>query len=292
MKVSILIPVRNGEQFLEECLVSILNQSFENWELIVVNDHSTDKTEEVLKEYALKDNRICCYNNTGKGIIAALQLAYSKSSGELVTRMDADDIMAPHKIESMVNRLIERGKGYVAVGLIEYFAENGVGEGYFYYQEWLNGLTLRGNNFDEIYKECVIPSPCWMMHRVDFEIIGCFDSEIYPEDYDLVFRMFKHGLKIASVNQVIHHWRDYSTRTSRTDPHYSDNFFLPLKMKYFFEIHHDAKRPLVIWGAGKKAKELAQKLIENNVEFDWATNNLNKFFCNELSVLFHHRKLK
>ena len=275
-KVSILIPVRNGEQFLEECLKSIIDQTYTDWELIVVNDHSTDGTEKILESYSKEDNRISYFNNKGKGIIDALKLAYSKSSGELITRMDADDIMMPNKIELMADKLQEKGKGFVAVGLVEYFAENAVGEGYSYYQEWLNKLTVSETNFEELYRECVVPSPSWMVWQTDFEKLGKFDSEIYPEDYELCFRMYSAGLKIAGIPEIIHRWRDYSTRTSRTDANYADNFFLPLKMKYFFQIHRDTNRPLVIWGAGKKAKEVAKHLIEINEEFDWATNNPNK----------------
>ena len=276
MKVSILIPVRNGEQFLKECLDSIVGQTYANWELIIVNDNSLDSTEDILKEYQSQDSRISYYTAKGKGIIDALKLAYSKSSGELITRMDADDIMLPEKLELMVQKLQESGKGNVAVGLVEYFAENGVGEGYTKYQDWLNQLTLAEKNFNEIYRECVIPSPSWMIYREDFEKIGAFNSDIYPEDYELTFRMYKYGLKVASIPKMIHKWRDYSTRTSRTDPHYSDNFFLPLKMKYFIELHRDSNRPLEVWGAGNKGKELAKYLINKGIEFEWACNNPNK----------------
>ena len=276
MKVSILIPVRNGEQFLIECLDSVIHQTYSNWELIIVNDHSEDGTNELLEKYVGLDSRISVYNNDGKGIIPALQLAYSFSSGNFVTRMDADDIMVPKKLELMVQKLIETGKGFVAVGLVEYFSEKGIGEGYFYYQQWLNGLTLLSNNFNEIYKECVIPSPSWMLHKSDFDKIGGFNSELYPEDYELAFRMLKFGMKIATVPEVIHLWRDYSTRTSRTDPNYSDNFFLPLKMNCFFDIHRDNQRPIQVWGAGKKGKELAKYLVNQNQDFSWATNNQNK----------------
>ena len=276
MKVSILIPVRNGEQFLNECVDSIIGQTFRDWELILINDHSSDNTEQILKEYANQDSRISFCNNSGKGIINALQTAYSSSSGDLITRMDADDIMISNKLELMAAKLQETGNGFVAVGLVEYFSENGVGEGYFRYQEWLNKLTLSENSFLEIYRECVIPSPSWMMYRDDFEELGAFNSEIYPEDYELCFRMYKHGIRVASIPKLIHRWRDYVTRTSRTDPNYSDNFFLPLKMNYFIELDYDVTRPLVLWGAGKKAKEVAKYLIEKDIEFYWATNNPNK----------------
>ena len=65
---------------------------------------------------------------------------------------------------------------------------------FFKYEKWINGLTLTGNNYTEIYKECVIPSPCWLIHRNDFENCDGFEPNIYPEDYDLTFRFYKANL--------------------------------------------------------------------------------------------------
>lgn len=275
-RVSVITPVKNGAQFLLECLDSIINQTYQNWELLIVNDNSKDETQLILDEYSKKDNRIKVYQNKGKGIIEALQTGYSQSSGEYVTRMDADDIMTANKLQLLVDKLIVNGKGFIATGFVKYFSETTLGEGYFNYQEWLNGLMQTESNFSDVYKECVIPSPCWMTSREDFEACGGFTSNLYPEDYDLTFRFYKQGLKVVAVKEVIHHWRDYATRTSRTDSNYSDNYFIQLKMKYWLELDFDSSRKLELWGAGKKGKEVARFLLENEIEFDWLTNNSNK----------------
>ncbi|MFB0997534.1 MAG: glycosyltransferase family 2 protein, partial [Flavobacteriales bacterium] len=70
-RVSIITPVKNGAQFLVECLDSIVNQTHQNWELLIVNDSSTDETQSILEEYAQQDNRIVVSQNKGKGIIDA-----------------------------------------------------------------------------------------------------------------------------------------------------------------------------------------------------------------------------
>jgi glycosyltransferase involved in cell wall biosynthesis len=284
-KVSILIPASNVEKYIAECMNSIINQSYTNWELIVVDDFSTDSTPQILKDFEQLDKRISVLKNTNKGIISALELAYSKSTGDLITRMDADDIMYPNKIEVLVNNLIQNGKGYLATGKVEYFAKKGVGEGYLKYQDWLNSLTDKGSNFTDIYKECVIPSPCWMAYREDFELCGGFNSKTYPEDYDLCFRFYKQGLKVIPCNDFIHKWRDYPNRTSRTDSNYSDNTFLELKCNYFLELDYDDKKELVIIGAGKKAKKVAQFLISNKIKINWLTNNENKIGHNIYGVI-------
>lgn len=274
--VSILTPFKNTEAFIAECLQSIVNQNYQNWELLIVDDHSKDKSFEIVDAFAQRDSRIKLLKNKGEGIIDALKMAYGQSSGELITRMDSDDIMTPNKLSVLVDNLCKYGKGHVAIGLVEYFSAHGVGPGYKSYENWLNDLTRTGNNYSEIYKECVIPSPCWMVFREDFEACGAFEPNIYPEDYDLTFRFYKHGLKCIPCDQILHKWRDYSTRTSRTHIHYAQNHFTTLKVHHFLDIDHDTSKELVIWGAGTKGKLMASIFIERNIPFEWICDNPNK----------------
>ena len=274
--ISIVMPVKNTSEFLNECLDSILKQNYTNWELLAVDDGSTDNSMAILNEYALKDNRIKVFSNIGSGIIDALRLAYSKSAGELITRMDSDDVMSREKLQVLSDNLLNAGKGNIAVGLVKYFSEDGVGEGFEKYEKWLNSLTVSGNNFEDIYKECTIPSPCWMVYREDLNKCGAFNPNRYPEDYDLTFRFYINNLKSVPCNKVLHHWRDYPTRTSRTDEHYADNTFLEIKTDYFLELEYDKQKNLVVWGAGGKGKVLAQKLINQYIEFYWICDNPKK----------------
>lgn len=273
--ISIVMPVKNASHFLKECLDSILEQTYTNWELLV-DDSSTDDSLSILNNYAAKDHRIKVYSNNGVGIIDALHLAYTKSIGELITRMDADDIMSVDKLQVLSENLLKTGKGNIAVGMVKYFSENELGEGFKNYENWMNGLTLIGNNFSEIYKECVIPSPCWMVYREDLEKCDGFSPTRYPEDYDLTFRFYLSGLKPIPCDKVLHHWRDYPTRTSRTDEHYADNTFIAIKTHYFLKRELDHSKNLVLWGAGKKGKAVAQLLINQNIDFYWICDNPKK----------------
>ncbi|HLT32306.1 MAG TPA: glycosyltransferase family A protein, partial [Aquaticitalea sp.] len=157
--ISILTPFKNTSRFLPECLESILNQSYANWELIIVDDHSSDNSLDIVKSFAQKDSRIKLLKNEGSGIIDALRLAFKHSNGIYITRMDSDDVMTNDKLEMLAANLLQHGKGHLAVGLVNYFGEEGISDGYARYERWLNALTKEGNNYAEIYKECVIPSP-------------------------------------------------------------------------------------------------------------------------------------
>ena len=274
--VNVIMPVRNAEAYLTDCVQSVLDQSEEKWELLAVDDRSTDHSLQILKDFAEKDKRIRVYQSDGKGIIPALMTGYLKCSGNFITRMDADDVMSTDKLKMMKSTLGTHGPGYIAVGFVKYFSQEELGDGYRRYETWLNTLTDQGENFKEIYKECVIPSPCWMVLREDFERCGGFQAKSYPEDYDLCFRFYREGMKIAPIRKVLHHWRDHSERTSRNDPNYADNRFLAMKSEYFLEIDRDRSKPMIIWGAGKKGKKLAQIFTERNEPFQWVCNNIEK----------------
>ena len=274
--VSILIPFKNTEAYIGECLNSIIEQSYSNWEAIFVDDGSTDSSFTIVETLSQQDVRIKPFKNIGTGIISALQTAYSHCKGEFITRMDSDDIMTHNRLEIMVSDLEKHGKKHLAVGQVKYFRQDGLSDGFARYERWLNKLTKTGSNYSEIYKECVIPSPCWMLHRDDFEACDGFNPNRYPEDYDLAFRFYKASYTCIPCNEVLLHWRDYSTRTSRTHQHYAENSFLDLKVLYFLELNYDASRPLAIWGAGTKGKTLAKILLKENIPFQWICDNPKK----------------
>ncbi|WP_194768372.1 glycosyltransferase family 2 protein [Tamlana sp. I1] len=274
--VSILIPFKNTETYLPDCLNSILQQSYSNWELIIIDDHSTDKSHAIVNDFTHKDSRIKLLKNSGSGIIDALKLAFSQSKGDFITRMDSDDVMRPNKLEVLANNLLTYGKQHIAVGLVHYFAEEGIKAGYKSYEVWLNNLTEKGANYSEIYKECVIPSPCWMVHREDLIACDAFNPNRYPEDYDLAFRFYKHNFKCIPCCDILHDWRDYSHRTSRTHVHYAENHFIDLKLHYFLELDYQTNKTLVVWGAGNKGKTIAKTLKKLNMPFEWICDNPKK----------------
>lgn len=274
--ISILIPFKNTETFIAECITSILKQSYTNWELLIVDDSSTDTSYTIVETFSNNDDRIKLFKNSGSGIIDALRVAFKMSNGELITRMDSDDVMTPYKLEVLASGLLKHGKQHVALGLVNYFSESGIKDGYRNYEIWLNKLTKTGNNYSEIYKECIIPSPCWMVYRDDLITCDAFNPNTYPEDYDLAFRFYKHGFKCIPCNDTIHNWRDYSSRASRTDAHYAENHFIPLKLNYFLELDYNPNKTLVVWGAGNKGKNIAKYLIEKEIPFEWICDNPNK----------------
>lgn len=257
MRVSIIMPVRNAANWLGETLMSIQKQTLEDWELIAIDDHSTDDSIGAIR--SIGDPRIKVVSNEGQGIIAALQTGLRLAQGSFVTRMDADDLMPPNKLETLVGLLINTKERTIATGLVSYFSETTVSEGYRKYETWLNSLCQNANHYDHIYRECIVASPNWMVSRRFIQEDQIFEALEYPEDYDMVFRWHQKGYRIVSSDEVTHLWREHPERTSRNSETYDQASFFQLKMNWFREIE-GLDQSIAVFGAGPKGKEVVQNL--------------------------------
>ena len=91
VKISVIVPVYNAEQYIRKCLDSIITQTYQNLEIICINDGSQDNTAEILNEYAKADSRIVVIHRQNKGLVSARKEAIKIASGEYVCYVDADD---------------------------------------------------------------------------------------------------------------------------------------------------------------------------------------------------------
>ena len=117
-EISVILPVYNAEQYIAEAVNSILNQTFNDFECIIINDGSTDNSLTILQELAKKDPRIVLVSRENKGLIATLNEAISHAKGKFIARMDADDIALPLRLEKQYHYLTKNptvavlGTGY------------------------------------------------------------------------------------------------------------------------------------------------------------------------------------
>src|SRR5207237_7493623 len=122
-RVSVLLPVWNGEAFLEQAMESILRQTLSSFELIVIDDGSTDRTAAIADEFASRDDRVRVLRRPHEGLSATLNAGIAAARGEYVARMDADDISVPDRLQKQVAYL-DAHPGSVALGTwIEVLAE-------------------------------------------------------------------------------------------------------------------------------------------------------------------------
>ncbi|MBU2511914.1 glycosyltransferase family 2 protein [bacterium] len=275
--ISILVPAKDAGLYIEVCILSVIKQTCPDWELIIVDDHSTDNTTEIIEKYKQSDQRINWVTNAGNGILPALRLAQRHISGEYVTRMDADDLMPENKLKTLLSILQSSPSKSVATGKVQYFSDQPISAGYLKYQNWLNGVIDRESFFAEIYRECTLASPNWMMHADEFFSIGGYDSMHYPEDYDMVFQLRDHGFNIIGTKNITHLWREHPNRASRTLKAYQQDAFFELKLNHFLKFEKTSHSSLVLWGTARKGKLVAKKLLDNHQPFTWMDWQNNKY---------------
>ena len=122
--VSVVMPVFNGEAFVKEALESILNQSFKQFEIVVINDGSTDKTQEIVTRLASKDARIRLINHPkNSGLIPCLNEGLELAQGNYIARMDADDIAHPIRLQRQFEFLESNPQVIVCGSYIRLFGE-------------------------------------------------------------------------------------------------------------------------------------------------------------------------
>jgi glycosyltransferase involved in cell wall biosynthesis len=253
-RVSVLLPVRNEEAFLAECLDSLSAQTLESFEVIAVDDGSTDATPEILTAHARGDSRLRVLRQEAAGMVAASERARAEARGLLLARMDADDVAAPHRLELQVAAIEEEGLAAVG-GRVEYFPAPTAGMRA--YADWLNSLVTVEAAERDVWVECPLPGPgltAWA-ELVSYRDLG------WPEDYDLVLRIWAAGGRFRNLDALVHRWRDHPERLTRTKPEYELGAFRRCKVHFLRQTLLAEGRPAVVWGAGPTGKALARELL-------------------------------
>lgn len=264
--VSIITPMKNASGWVTETIESIRQQSMEEWELIVIDDHSEDNSFAIVSLLREKDSRIRVFRNEGKGIISALNQAFVLAKGTYVTRMDADDLMPENRLQWMVDALEELPEKAIVTGKVRYFSEAPVSEGYLKYENWLNNRIEHNDFYDHIFRECIVASPNWMGRTSEFHDYRLFEALNYPEDYDLCFHWMKNGFRIYPVGETTLLWREHPLRTSRNSDHYQQRSFFRLKLNWLMHLYPFPVSVGIV-GMGAKGKICAEHFFEKEYPF-------------------------
>jgi glycosyltransferase involved in cell wall biosynthesis len=253
-RVSVLLPVRNEEPYLAECLDSLSAQTLSDFEVVVVDDGSTDASPAIAAEHARRDPRFRIFRQEPGGMVAASEHARAEARTPLIARMDADDVALPERLELQVAAVEEEGLAAVG-GQVEYFPEPT--DGLRAYAEWLNSLVTVEAALRDLWVECPLPGPGLMARA---ELVSYRDQG-WPEDYDLVLRIWERGGGFRNVDRLVHRWRDHPERLTRTQSAYTLGAFRRCKVHFLGRTLLADGRAAVVWGAGPTGKALARELL-------------------------------
>jgi len=265
-KVSVLLPVWNGLPFLSCCLRSLDRQTFPDFEVVAVDDGSSDGSAALLDDHARRDPRWRVLRRPHSGLVESLNAGLTACRGRLVARMDADDACHPRRLELQVRRLDEHADVGVVSCRVRHVPVHGVGEGFRIYEAWLNRLATHDAMLRERFIESPIAHPSVVVRREVLERAGGWRDMGWPEDYDLWLRLAESGTVFAKVPEVLYFWREHPGRLTRTDRRYAVERFLRAKAHFLLRGPLAGKRPVIIWGAGQTGRRLSKHLLRGGAD--------------------------
>ncbi len=210
--LSVCMPVYNADDFVREATESILQQTFTDFEFIIIDDGSTDKSREILEELARRDTRIRLVSRPNTGYTIALNEALQLARAQYVARMDADDISMPDRFEKQV-KYLRTHPDCVLVGsrilTIDPFGSPLYEPRHKLVHEAIEAELLAGVGW-------AIVHPASMMVREQIEAVGGYRAEMEPsEDLDLFLRLSERG-KIANLPEVLLRYRQHVKSVNHT----------------------------------------------------------------------------
>lgn len=204
--ISVLMPVYNAQCYVAQAIESILNQTFEEFEFIIIDDGSTDESLKILKKYAAKDKRIQLMSRPNTGYVVALNEMVSLARGEFIARMDADDIALPERFALQVQFLQSNPDVVCVSGATELIDEQGR----------LLARVQRPETDTEIQRKLLagfggmINHPSAMIRKTSLVAVGGYDETIlYVEDLDLWLKLGEIG-KLANLKETLLKYRFHS----------------------------------------------------------------------------------
>ncbi|RLE19794.1 MAG: hypothetical protein DRJ08_07860, partial [Acidobacteria bacterium] len=255
--VSVILPVKNQGKYIEASLRSVIEQEFDDMEIIVINDGSTDETSKKLKTFR-KDTHIHIIDlPQSQGIVTALNTGLRAATGKYIARMDSDDIMHPDRLQKQFQFMESNPDMDLCGCRVACISDTeALSTGVRNFQEWHNALLTGKEMRRNIYVDSPMVHPTFFGTRAFFERLDGYRDTGFAEDYDLIFRAVFSGSKLAKLPKILLDWRDHPNRETRTNPNLKKDRLFRQKARFFREFDPLANQPLYLFGVGRFGKAL------------------------------------
>lgn len=278
--VSVVMPVYNGAATLSTAVDSILAQTFTNFELILVDDGSTDFTLKLIQHYMAQDNRVRGFSIPHSGVATAANTGMSKAQAPLIARMDADDYSMPERLSLQVAYMNSHPEIGILGAKVEFGGDRKTAGGYARYVDWTNTLLEPDEIALRRFQEAPFAHPSTIIRTELVQRYGGYNTGNLPEDYELWLRWMAMGVKAAKLPSTLVVWNDPPTRLSRTGEQCTVENFYKMKSPYLASWLHDNVSPeknIYVIGAGKTSRQRALMLEQYGVVISgWIDVDPNK----------------
>ncbi len=228
--VSILLPAYNSESYIKQTIDSILQQTYAEFELLIINDGSTDNTSNIIDSYT--DKRIQYIKNNGnQGLIFTLNKGIELAKGKYIARIDADDICLPQRIEKQVAWMQQNTNTAVLATTVQFINEHNEPTGFWPLD--LQTITSSAIKKNMVW-QCCIAHPSVMMRS---EVIKNYRYNVYQkhtEDYDLWLQLLADGFVIEKINEPLLLYRVHTQSITGSIHRKRNTFFTIAKTKKQF----------------------------------------------------------
>jgi glycosyltransferase involved in cell wall biosynthesis len=243
--------VRNAQPWLTHSLATLGRQTMPDFEVIAIDDGSTDASGAVLEAHAARDSRVGVLRTPGIGLPAALNLGFAHARAPYIARMDADDLISRHRFGLQHAHLEAHPEWAVAGSRVRLFPHREVGVGMGRWIRWHNALL----DHESIAREMLIDSSLVhgtaMIRREWLERVGGWTNEDWPEDLDLWIRLLDAGARFCKLPQTLYGWRQHAASATRTDERYRLERFVRLKLDALGRWLRPDQRPPTVIGVGR-----------------------------------------
>lgn len=205
--VSIIIPCYQQGRFLNDCISSLINQSYDHWEAIIIDDGSTDNTRLIVEDITVSENRVKYFFKSNGGLCSARNLGLEHASGAYIQFLDADDMLEKDKIRAHVDFLDNNSTYKIVYGNAKYFDDSSPSIFRRQYEirkkdeEWIEKLFLSNSFAIAIVKSNMMPVCCPLLRCEVIKIIGKFDEGLKSlEDWNYWLRAIENKISFFYIN--------------------------------------------------------------------------------------------
>jgi glycosyltransferase involved in cell wall biosynthesis len=227
--ISVILPVYNAGRYVGQAIESILGQTLGDFELIVINDGSTDDSLDVIKSYAIKDRRIVLVSRENRGLVATLNEGIDLARGQWIARMDADDIALPNRFELQMAHLLQTGADLCG-GAVRCFGDLNV--------VWRYPSSHEGCEV-QLFFNVPLAHPTVIGRKELFATLKYDPAFKTAQDYDLWQRAWAAGYRMTNVSDVVLHYRVHGGQVSQNRDARHDERVSTIHMRHWRKVLRD-----------------------------------------------------
>jgi glycosyltransferase involved in cell wall biosynthesis len=252
--ISILLPFRREGDWLKEAIQSIRQQSFTDWELLLLAHEADHNSIQIALDAKQQDQRILLHEMKGRSLAEVLNQGIRMADGRYIARMDADDVSLPERLALQYAYLESHpNTGLVSCATAAHPSAI-TGEGFLHYMEWQNSIITAESHRQYRFVESPVAHPTVMYRSVLAQTGSLYPLE-GPEDYGLWLQWMQDGIEFYKLPQPLLYWRDHPQRLSRSGFMYSSARFNETRIAFAGKIIEKnlCGRKLILCGAGTEA---------------------------------------